>query len=270
MNNCSNLPKTIDPMTCNGPAWAARAYTAYGYKTETIPYKSRIGFCAECLDTPTGCYLLGNGYRLYAPRLMRFCCPDRLSPFREGGIHAYSYCSNDPVNAVDPSGHSWFKFLFHGKNIYKGKGKTFDWGYAYMAKHPEKNKYAITVSGHGTSGKVGNRDALEIVQDMRQAGFDTSRYDTHFIVCRSAERPAQTEPSVIESVSAMTGRSSIGYKGKVTASQKTSRTKRSSKGWNTYVDILVFTKSSSDLRSGTFHHARVTKLPSQVNDLRTA
>jgi uncharacterized protein RhaS with RHS repeats len=38
---------------------------------------------------------------------MRFNSPDSWSPFGEGGLNAYTYCLGDPVNAIDPSGHTW-------------------------------------------------------------------------------------------------------------------------------------------------------------------
>ncbi|RMR48355.1 YD repeat protein [Pseudomonas amygdali pv. mori] len=49
--------------------------------------------------------MLGNGYRAFNPVLMRFNSPDSLSPFGEGGLNAYAYCEEDPVNRVDPGGH---------------------------------------------------------------------------------------------------------------------------------------------------------------------
>ncbi|MGV2814524.1 RHS repeat-associated core domain-containing protein [Enterobacter cancerogenus] len=65
-------------------------------------------FNGERADPVTGNYLLGNGYRAYSPKLMRFTCPDSLSPFGAGGINPYAYCTGDPVNRTDPSGHiSW-------------------------------------------------------------------------------------------------------------------------------------------------------------------
>ncbi|MCW8336500.1 RHS repeat-associated core domain-containing protein [Vibrio paucivorans] len=64
-----------------------------------------LGFNGERKDPVTGCYHLGNGYRMYNPRLMRFHAADSMSPFGKGGINSYAYCLGDPVNRRDPSGH---------------------------------------------------------------------------------------------------------------------------------------------------------------------
>lgn len=66
---------------------------------------SAIRFNGEKLDPVLQCYHLGNGYRCYHPKLMRFLAPDSLSPFDEGGINSYMYCVGNPVNLVDPTGH---------------------------------------------------------------------------------------------------------------------------------------------------------------------
>lgn len=71
-----------------------------GEATEYLP-----GFNGERTDPITGVYHLGNGYRAYNPRLMRFHCPDSMSPFGDGGINPYVYCAGDPINHTDPSGH---------------------------------------------------------------------------------------------------------------------------------------------------------------------
>ncbi|AUH51245.1 hypothetical protein CXB49_10695 [Chromobacterium sp. ATCC 53434] len=67
-----------------------------------------LGFNGERLDPVSGAFHLGNGYRTYNPALMRFHCPDNLSPFGAGGINLYAYCAGDSINRADPSGHlSW-------------------------------------------------------------------------------------------------------------------------------------------------------------------
>ncbi|MBA1231636.1 sugar-binding protein [Pseudomonas viridiflava] len=82
------------------------AYTAYGHRSADSPPVSTLAFNGEYVEPDTGWQLLGNGYRAYNPALMRFHSPDSLSPFGEGGLNGYAYCEGDPVNLVDPDGHS--------------------------------------------------------------------------------------------------------------------------------------------------------------------
>ncbi|MEE1921319.1 RHS repeat-associated core domain-containing protein [Pseudomonas sp. 148P] len=65
-----------------------------------------LGFDGQFLESRTGHYLLGNGYRGYNPVLMRFNQPDSWSPFGSGGLNPYQYCLGDPVNHRDPTGHA--------------------------------------------------------------------------------------------------------------------------------------------------------------------
>ncbi|MFB9157447.1 RHS repeat-associated core domain-containing protein [Chromobacterium violaceum] len=70
--------------------------------------RSVLGFNGERLDPANELALLGNGYRAYSPAMMRFHCPDSLSPFGVAGIHCYAYSLGDPINRADPTGHlSW-------------------------------------------------------------------------------------------------------------------------------------------------------------------
>ena len=79
-------------------------YTAYGNR-DNVDFPSHLGFNGERLDPILGVYHLGQGYRVYNPRLGFFYAPDSLSPFGAGGINPYAYCSGDPVNYSDPTGH---------------------------------------------------------------------------------------------------------------------------------------------------------------------
>jgi RHS repeat-associated protein len=85
-------------------------YTCYGYSAGQNPLLSVLAFNGHWRDPSTGCYHLGNGYRTYNAKLMRFHSPDSLSPFARGGINAYAFCGLDPINNVDPSGHMFKRF----------------------------------------------------------------------------------------------------------------------------------------------------------------
>lgn len=80
----------------------------------------RLGFNGELHEPGLGWQILGNGYRVYNPVLLRFHSPDNQSPFGAGGLNAYAYCLGDPINAHDPEGHvvKWVvsqgKYSFHG------------------------------------------------------------------------------------------------------------------------------------------------------------
>lgn len=80
------------------------AYSAYGEQSAAQPVETRLGFNGQLREAEIGWYLLGNGYRAYNPRLMRFHSPDSLSPFGAGGMNSYVYCSNEPINSEDPTG----------------------------------------------------------------------------------------------------------------------------------------------------------------------
>lgn len=91
------------------PATPPMSYTAFGYRLFAIGLSSMMGFNGQLQEQTLLGYLLGNGYRLYNPVLMRFVSPDSLSPFFSGGGNAYVYCGNDPMNTIDPSGHMGLK-----------------------------------------------------------------------------------------------------------------------------------------------------------------
>lgn len=73
--------------------------------TTFVRQPSILGFTGACSDFVTDAVPLGDGYRWYLPSLMRFNALDSASPFGNGGPNPYAYCSNDPLNRRDPSGH---------------------------------------------------------------------------------------------------------------------------------------------------------------------
>lgn len=101
----------------------AIAYTAHGYRDAAQPVASRQGYNGEVRDE-TGWYLLGNGYRAFNPRLMRFHSPDSWSPFGEGGVNAYAYCLGDPISYTDPTGHAFFGIPSFIRRVFGLKTKS--------------------------------------------------------------------------------------------------------------------------------------------------
>ena len=99
-------------------------YSPYGHCSPKSWILSSMGFNGERVDSVTGHYMLGQGYRAYNPVLMRFNSPDNMSPFGKGGPNAYAYCDNDPVNLSDSTGH--FPNLLKGlKNLLHLRQKRY-------------------------------------------------------------------------------------------------------------------------------------------------
>ncbi|WP_460141446.1 RHS repeat-associated core domain-containing protein [Pseudomonas sp. S2_E01] len=86
-------------------AQVASVYSAYGYREEESATHGLIGFNGEVREEGTSWYLLGNGHRVYNPKLMKFHSPDDYGPYGEAGFNLYAYCLGDPVNYVDPTGN---------------------------------------------------------------------------------------------------------------------------------------------------------------------
>lgn len=80
-------------------------YSAYGHDPNLPSARTAAGFNGEFFEPHSICYRLGQGYRALSVVLMRFLSADSWSPFGQGGTNAYTYCSGDPINNTDPSGH---------------------------------------------------------------------------------------------------------------------------------------------------------------------
>lgn len=101
---CDTAGSVIATYDCAAGTLKHHAYSAYGQHFSDEK-ESLLGFNGEYLDAENGQYPLGQGYRWYAPDSMQFHTQDSMSPFGEGGRHAYRYCAGDPINVSDPSGH---------------------------------------------------------------------------------------------------------------------------------------------------------------------
>ncbi|MEA3234072.1 RHS repeat-associated core domain-containing protein [Pseudomonas mosselii] len=80
------------------------AYTPFGYSKSPSSSPPALGFNGVIREPDL--YLLGNGHRALNTVSMRFNSPDSFSPFGKGGINAYTYADNDPINRSDPDGRA--------------------------------------------------------------------------------------------------------------------------------------------------------------------
>ena len=75
---------------------------------EHIAHLNPIRYRGYYYDEETGLYYLKTRY--YDPTVGRFVSPDSvdfITAEKINGLNLYAYCSNNPVNLYDPSGHVW-------------------------------------------------------------------------------------------------------------------------------------------------------------------
>ncbi len=81
---------------------------ASGTTDQALAKANSIRYRGYYYDTDLGMYYLQSRY--YDPNTCRFISPDALSYLGANGdltsYNLYAYCSNNPVNFVDPSGHA--------------------------------------------------------------------------------------------------------------------------------------------------------------------
>lgn len=234
-------------------------YSPYGH---LLTPDSRLAFNGQWVDTFTQMYWLGLGYRAYSPSLARFHSPDSWSPFSFGGLNAYTYVGNDPVNYNDPTGHVR---LFSKTKAFQGNARPVNGGHIYLAKHPEyKDRKAITAVYHGTEGSLtglrGPISPSEFVQSIKnKAGLNFKEYDIHVIACHSGDA-VDGNLSFIEAITTLTGRRAYGYSGTVNTSEKSFPISNR----DVYYDTLIRTKLPSYARNKRdFNYRPVTAIPQQ-------
>src|SRR5205085_269528 len=90
------------------PFGIASRYEKYG----TGPDVAWHYYTGQRLDNATGLYYYGARY--YDRVLGRFITPDSIiqSPNNPQTLNRYSYCGNNPVSYIDPTGHFfWFAIV---------------------------------------------------------------------------------------------------------------------------------------------------------------
>ncbi|MFG0400949.1 RHS repeat-associated core domain-containing protein [Pseudomonas sp. zjy_11] len=183
-------------------------YLPYGYRNAEKQPIGILGYNGEPLSILRECYALGNGHRIYSPRLMRFISADTLSPFDRGGLNCYAYCLNDPINATDPSGKSRFKTagtvalaaVKFKKNLSSRTENTNHWkalGNWYVDELSEDVKLAIQSIKNQTTHitLVENPASLSRLNDSQfKHKFIFTRAKNFFIGSYSADEPSH--PSI--------------------------------------------------------------------------
>jgi RHS repeat-associated protein len=94
----------------NGEVLNSYEYDTFGNTTSsTEKVQNRFQYAGEQLDKVTGQYYLRA--RFYDPALGRFVTEDTYRGQLNDtmSLNLYSYCSNNPVNLIDPSGHEHYK-----------------------------------------------------------------------------------------------------------------------------------------------------------------
>ena len=207
------------------------SHTPYGHRPLASGLLSLLGFNGERPDPVTGCYLLGNGYRAFNPVLMRFNRADSWSPFGEGGLNAYAYCLNDPINGTDTAGHaprflnSLLSFFTGSKTLTRSRmeGLTImaDDAYFHFDKVGKLRRLNISAHGNPSSADdsysivIGNKtytpEQLHTALANKGIQYDTSR----LIFCFSASG----EQSFAQKFANVSKKPSTGFTELVSSSQ---------------------------------------------------
>jgi RHS repeat-associated protein len=110
-----------------GAATTRHDYSAYGRPLTTNGSTAINGraYINERYDAESGLQYLNARY--YDPALGRFLSPDTWDPTNPGvDINRYAYAGNDPINFLDPTGHSRDDWAPVGGTTFTGTGADDD------------------------------------------------------------------------------------------------------------------------------------------------
>lgn len=248
-------------------------YTVYGYTCRAPNGVSSLGFTGQWRDEVTAYYFLGNGTRLYSPPLMRFISPDTHSPFGEGGIHPYFYCSGDPINKYDPTGHAGI-FPPAGGFRYKGPAHNIENIRVFYTPDPERpGSTILNINAHGGKGLLWNGSRSMSVKKLSRLleanGFPLEHQRTHFIACRSADKPflGLWGKSTIAQMTRITHAPSTGYKGRVSSYPAQKPTTQAISDIKMNIDVVNPYRPDHPLYKA-FRYQPVTEIPSLMTQVR--
>ncbi|KAG9574745.1 hypothetical protein KCV01_g18106, partial [Aureobasidium melanogenum] len=152
----------------HGLAMNNRTYGAYGYRVATTVDMAHTGYAGEVNEVTLGWYLLER--RFFIPWLRRFISPDSVSPFGAGGLNRFAYCSGDPINRIDPSGHASFGWL--GKLLGQLAGMSKNAAHAMASVTPTTALTTISRAAEVVSVSVGiGAVAAALLGDTSTAGI---------------------------------------------------------------------------------------------------
>jgi len=143
----------------------ARTFDAYG-SGDTVATGARTGFSGEVMESTHAWYLLGE--RFYVPAFRQFVSPDAASPFDNGGLNRYAYCSGDPVNRIDPEGTAWWDWLGAGLGLLGAVVGTLITGGALLGALGAAGSLtaAVATTGMATTTLAAALDVVAVVAEM--------------------------------------------------------------------------------------------------------
>ncbi len=106
--HCDHLGSSNVVTNGSGVQTAYTEFTPYGSTfKQTGTYDPKFKFTGKELDQ-SGMYFYGARY--FDPQIGRFISADTIvqAPYDPQSLNRYSYCRNNPINYVDPTGNFWF------------------------------------------------------------------------------------------------------------------------------------------------------------------
>jgi RHS repeat-associated protein len=186
--------------------------------SETIPNATHYRFTDQELDVESGLY--NYNARLYDPDIGRFISPDNIvqNPFDPQMFGRYSYCRNNPLIYIDPTGHSIDPGILGNKE--KSKDSTSETKSNVSAVDGD----LVDNGNIGTSGKPTDYtnddqlyagDTLNLIQESFKKGTKMlpaaskakSLYDVNKLD-KEIEREGLTKETAKDAINTVTGAAS--------------------------------------------------------------